>query len=364
MSFDATLWGLKDAPAADTAERVILTIMGEAADEDGCTCYLAQSTIAGRALLSDRTVRRKLADMEARGVIARGDQRAVEHIPADQRPIVWDLQMPYSWFSNIQRINETRHTRGRAPLTPEDRPDLSGAPDPKKRADVGQPKPKPGRPVESDTEEGTGLQVRSSEADETDERTGLQVRPDSESRGTGLQVQRDRTSSPTTQSFTQSLNPQKPPADADATVIRFPVQQTIDGKGEELAPKAETDEDRAFGIARGWVEYRKGQHKPIAGRSPLHQIKMLVLQFIEAEYTDDEIKRALTGIAEGIPSKAQMQRALDTIRERRQPGANGRPTTRGAGARVNDHWENEERNTTTSPAPKTAAAVQTSGGFW
>ena len=368
MSFDATLWGLKDAPAKDTEERVLLTIMGEAASEDGTACYLAQATMAKRAVMADRTVRRRLAEMEARGVIARGDQTLVAHLRPDQRPIVWDLMIPYAWFPNIDRVNENRARAGLPPLTPQNRPDLTSVPEKKKRADVGQPKPR--KKVESDTGDATGLVVRPSGDPETGLTTGLVVRPDSQSRTTGLVVHSDRTCSPTNQSLTQSLNPKNPPAAADAGPIHN-VQATIDGQGEELAPKTETPEQRAFGIARGWVDYRASINKPIAANNPLHAVKDSVIQFVKAGYTDDEIKRAINGLGEALPSKSMMQRALDTIRDREQPGVNGRPKQRGAGARVTDHWDRvapvspaAASGSSTTVAPKRAAEIQTTGAFW
>lgn len=366
MSFDATLWGLKDAPAADTGERIILTIMGEAADEDGCCCYLAQATIAGRALMSDRTVRRKLADMEERGLIARGDQRAVDHYPADQRPVVWDLQIPYSWFSNIDRINETRATRGRKPLTPAMRPDLKAAPDPKKRADAGQPKPR--KDGDSDTVDTAGLQVRSTEQDDGDKRTGLQVRPDSVSGGTGLQVQGDRTSSPTTQSFTQSLNPQNPLADAIANDSRVSVQGTIDGAGEVLGKKEPSIDDIAAEITRVWFDHWKTKRTPIAGQGAFNKMRVMVKAFLGADYSAEEIKGAFRRInAPTVPTSDKLQRELAAVRGVDVPAqGNG---ARGAGARVNGYWDDVRaeqaangRNGINDSAP--SAEVQTTGAKW
>lgn len=149
-------------------------------------------------------------------------------------------------------------------------------------------------------------------------------------------------------------------------------QLTLDGKTEPAKVKgAPTNEDRAFGIARGWMEYRATQRKPIAGRNPLHKLKTLVLPFIEADYADDEIKRALNGLGEALPSTSQMQRALDTIRDRRPVAAgHGRPAqNERAGARVNGYWDDVRaeqaasgRNGINDSAP--SAEVQTTGAKW
>lgn len=174
----------------------------------------------------------------------------------------------------------------------------------------------------------------------------------------------------------EQTKPLKTPADAggeNSNVAQVPAQTTIDGSEERLNPKnaptEETPEQRAFGIARGWVEYRKSPkvNKPIGASNPLHAVKDLVIVYIKAGYTDDEVKRALNGLAEGLPSKLMMQRALDTIRDRKPIGASGRPDTRGAGARVNDHWDQVEAEGNPvggrEAAPK-AAAIQTTGAFW
>jgi len=117
-----------------------------------------------------RTVRRRLAELEARGIIARGDQRAVEHLPADKRPIVWDVMIPHVAFADgIEDVNDYRAGKGRGPITPENRPPLTDAPEAKRRADAGKPK-----------------------ADRTSSPVGQAVRPD-----TGAPDEAgDRTSSP------------------------------------------------------------------------------------------------------------------------------------------------------------------------
>lgn len=148
----------------------------------------------------------------------------------------------------------------------------------------------------------------------------------------------------------------------------FDGQINIDGEVEVPEPvKVPTPRDVAFGVAHGWIDYRAKINKPVAGSRPLHQLQSLVEQFVKAGYTEDEIKRGLNGLAEAIPSKAAMQRALDTIRDRRTPGVAGRPVQqRGAGARVNDHWRQQEDKQPVSvgaAAPR-ADRIQTEGGDW
>lgn len=126
MALDPIVWALKDAPVKDAGERLILTILAEHSDEDGTSAYPSQKTIAGYAMLTDRSVRDKLKALEARGILVRGDQRLVAHFPGDKRPVVWDLAIPFTWWGvRWDRMNRSRTTRGLRPLQPEQRPDLA-----------------------------------------------------------------------------------------------------------------------------------------------------------------------------------------------------------------------------------------------
>jgi hypothetical protein len=144
VSFDASLWAMKDAPAADVEEWAVLVVMAESADDDGCNAFQSTKTIAKRTRLSERTVQRRMDEMEARGVTRLGDPNdpRLLKIPEHLRPTNYDLQIPYAWFgSSIGRINGDRAKWGRPPLQPEERPLLAEAPPKKARADKGKPKP-------------------------------------------------------------------------------------------------------------------------------------------------------------------------------------------------------------------------------
>jgi hypothetical protein len=138
MSFEAVLWATSDAPIADVNEFAVLVMLAEKADPDGCNTFPSRPTVASRTRVDSRTVLRCLQRLEERGLIAKGDQRAAEYIRADRRPVVYDLLIPYSWFPNIERINKERQERGRAPLTPADRPDISAPPEKVRRSDLGK----------------------------------------------------------------------------------------------------------------------------------------------------------------------------------------------------------------------------------
>ncbi|MFE0778787.1 hypothetical protein [Streptomyces sp. NPDC058861] len=143
MSLEAMVWVLSgDAPVADVNEYAVLGAMADKADPDGCGSWLSKETIAARVHVSEETVKRCWRNMQRRKLIARGDQSLVRHYRADRRPVVYDLLIPFSWFSNVDRVNAERERMGRDPLTPEDRPNLAPAPAKKDRSDKGQPRPK------------------------------------------------------------------------------------------------------------------------------------------------------------------------------------------------------------------------------
>ncbi|MEW1616504.1 hypothetical protein [Streptomyces sp. NPDC088744] len=143
MSLEAMVWVLSgDAPVSDVNEYAVLGAMADKADPDGCGTWLSKDTIAARVHVSDETVKRCWRNMAKRGLIARGDQNLVRHYRADRRPVVYDLLIPYGWFSNVDRINAERERLGRPPLTRADRPPIAPAPPKKQRTDKGKPRPK------------------------------------------------------------------------------------------------------------------------------------------------------------------------------------------------------------------------------
>ena len=138
MSLWPILWAMKSAPVVDAEERVILMTLGESAWSDGTDAFPSKKTIADIAKIDPKTVQRRLKAMTERGLIALGNQAAAAYIPEHFRPHVYDLMIPYSWFPDINQVNAERKAKGKAPLTPEDRPDLPEAPDRKQRADKGR----------------------------------------------------------------------------------------------------------------------------------------------------------------------------------------------------------------------------------
>lgn len=63
------------------------------ADSRGRGAYAGQKLLAGYARKSDRSVRNDLGTLLERGIIRLGDQALAGHIPADCRPVVYDLAL-------------------------------------------------------------------------------------------------------------------------------------------------------------------------------------------------------------------------------------------------------------------------------
>ena len=118
------VWASNDAPVEDTKEFAVLFVLADKAGPDGCDTFPAVPTIAKRTRLSERSVQRALDGMRDRRLIAPGDQSAARYLRVDRKPVVYDLLIPCSWFSNLERINDERARMGRPPLTPSDRPDF------------------------------------------------------------------------------------------------------------------------------------------------------------------------------------------------------------------------------------------------
>lgn len=93
MSLQAMVWALKTAPVPDPIAHLVLIGLADHAGDDGRTARPPVSLLAEYARCSPRSVQNKLRLLEELGLIMRGDQRMVEHIRADRRPVVWDLDI-------------------------------------------------------------------------------------------------------------------------------------------------------------------------------------------------------------------------------------------------------------------------------
>lgn len=76
MSVQAITWAI-NYPAENATEKAILLVLANYADGDGY-CYPGQQSIARQSACSERTVRRVMDDLEARGVIKRVERRGTK----------------------------------------------------------------------------------------------------------------------------------------------------------------------------------------------------------------------------------------------------------------------------------------------
>lgn len=89
------VWVLKHAqvPRSEPIARLVLIGLANHAADDGTGARPSVATLAEYAGCSVRSVHNKLDVLREVGLIRRGDQRAVGHLRADRRPVVWDLNM-------------------------------------------------------------------------------------------------------------------------------------------------------------------------------------------------------------------------------------------------------------------------------
>lgn len=93
MSVEAIAWALNGAPLDSPNLVAVLVGLANHADAAGRGAAPSQRRLAHYARKRERTVREDLTALEALGIIRRGDQRRVAYLPADRRPVVWDLAM-------------------------------------------------------------------------------------------------------------------------------------------------------------------------------------------------------------------------------------------------------------------------------
>ncbi|QGH74533.1 replication initiation protein [Arthrobacter phage Kuleana] len=93
MSLQAMVWALKTAPVPDPIAHLVLIGLADHANDDGTTARPSISLLAEYARCSPRSVQNKLRLLESLGLIRKGDQRGVEHLAANRRPVVYDLNL-------------------------------------------------------------------------------------------------------------------------------------------------------------------------------------------------------------------------------------------------------------------------------
>lgn len=105
MSIEAMTWALKYAPAPDPLTRLVLIGYADHAHGDGTCSWPSNATLQEYTGASESTVRRRVQQLVTLGLLKRGDQRHVAHIPADRRPVVYDLCL---WITKPNGVSD-RH---------------------------------------------------------------------------------------------------------------------------------------------------------------------------------------------------------------------------------------------------------------
>ncbi|ELP67648.1 hypothetical protein STRTUCAR8_08592 [Streptomyces turgidiscabies Car8] len=285
MSLAPILWALKDAPVADSMERLVLVVLGEhAGGADGCTAFPSRDTIAALALADPKTVQRVIQRLVKRKLIAPGDQGAAQYIRADRRPVVYDLMIPYSWFSDPERVNEERQKRGLPPLTPADRPDIAEAAAKVRRKDAGVPRPKTAR--------GDSQSPRSKPEEPGHGGTSSPARGDSESRTGGLQ-------DPRTSSFDPPIF--EPPTSLSPLPAQRPEPDPVHER--EMLPSFEDhhqpEPDPAAQVTASWVEaYKRSSNGSEPSAKAVARVRTSAGSRLRAGKSVDELALIAADMAE------------------------------------------------------------------
>lgn len=117
MSLQAMNWVLYDIDPdeLEQSEFRILLVMADHADTEGCGVWLGAAKISKLSRLSLRQVRYALRHLQDKGIIRRGDQRLVKHLPGNKRPVVYDLVMDEGRGATIAHQTEEQGCNVTAP---------------------------------------------------------------------------------------------------------------------------------------------------------------------------------------------------------------------------------------------------------
>lgn len=128
MSLTAMQWAMSKAPikrnASQCRNRLVLVALADRYNDDTGFCWPSIKTIATEIGVSERTVHKAIKDLEAAGLIERGNPRWVAHLRADRRPIVWTLNLGMVKPPEGQRPTDNgvgeALARGEGAITPSD----------------------------------------------------------------------------------------------------------------------------------------------------------------------------------------------------------------------------------------------------
>jgi hypothetical protein len=108
VSARAVAWVIHDAPVpAELA--FTLTVIAARCDEHGCGSYQSVATIAALTGKSPKQAQRDIVRLRELGLVLLGDQSLVEHLPAGQRPTVYDVPLH---VKGPKPVKESRNSAG------------------------------------------------------------------------------------------------------------------------------------------------------------------------------------------------------------------------------------------------------------
>lgn len=96
MSWQACAWADSlDCDTVDGIEFRVLVKLANVSNETGTIAYRSKADMAKELGRSQRTIQRALKNLELAALIKAGDQSPVQHIRADRRPTVYELNFRY-----------------------------------------------------------------------------------------------------------------------------------------------------------------------------------------------------------------------------------------------------------------------------
>lgn len=108
MSLEAFIW-VTELPldvVGSTPFRVLMKLANHA-HKDGRNAWRAPAGLADELGRSERSIRRAYSELEAHTLIVRGDQRLVDQLRADRRPVVYDLN--FRWTRSQDQAPDQDH---------------------------------------------------------------------------------------------------------------------------------------------------------------------------------------------------------------------------------------------------------------
>lgn len=98
----------------DQGAKLVYQALCNRADPDGRHAWPSVAYLADKAECSERTVARKLTYLLEHGFIREGDQRCVDHLRADRRPVVYDVALTPAIRAEWESAREAAPRRSRA----------------------------------------------------------------------------------------------------------------------------------------------------------------------------------------------------------------------------------------------------------